>query len=334
MKKKRRQLVVILGPTATGKTKLAVALARKFNGEIISADSRQVYRGMDIGTGKDLREYVFTGSAVKSLKSANLGPKGRSGRAILGRRTAGKAPYHLIDIIQPMTPFNVAKYQKLAYQAIDDVLSRGKVPILCGGTGLYIDAVIKGYKFSGAKGLAEGELKALRNKLDKLSLPQLLARLKKIDPATYKKIDQKNRRRVQRALEIYYATGRKKSVGDRLVKPDYNLLVIGLKFPLEEIYRRIDSRLETRIKEGMIKEIKKLRRQGVSWKRLEEFGLEYRYVSRYLRGFIGYDEMLEWLKNEIHHFAKRQLTWFKRNPDIVWVSDYPAAQNKVENFLK
>ncbi|MFA6227873.1 MAG: tRNA (adenosine(37)-N6)-dimethylallyltransferase MiaA [Patescibacteria group bacterium] len=327
-----KKLIVILGPTATGKTRLAVALARRFGGEIISADSRQVYRGMDIGTGKDLQEYVLTGSAVKSTGRTGRALKGHSGRVLGGHKTTGNMPYHLIDIIQPMTPFNVAKYQKLAYRSIEGVLARGKVPILCGGTGLYIDAVTRGYEFGGA--LADKELKALRNRLDKLSLPRLLARLKKIDLPTYKTIDRKNRRRVQRAVEIYYQTGRKKSVGDRPVKSDYDLLIIGVKFPLAEIYRRIDSRLETRIKEGMIKEIKKLRRQGVSWKRLEEFGLEYRYVSRYLRGLIGYREMLEQLRNEIHHFAKRQLTWFKRNKDIVWVNEPQEAERAIDGFLK
>ncbi len=297
------KLVVILGPTACGKTKLAAGLAGRFNGEIVSADSRQVYRGMDIGTGKDLADY-------------------RAGRQ--------KILYHLIDIISPKTAFSVAKYQLLAYQAINRILERGKLPILAGGTGLYLDAVIFGYQMPAEK----GDAKIIRKKLEKLTLPRLLARLKAVDAKTYKIIDRKNRRRVQRALEIFYATGRPKSAQLKKQKPPYQILVLGVKFPLEKIYERIDRRLEKRINEGMIQEVKKLRQRGVSWKRLDEFGLEYRWVSRYLRGQIDYQAMVAELKKAIHHFAKRQLTWFKRNPDIVWVENKIEAQKKIEKFMR
>lgn len=330
MNETKPKLVVILGPTATGKTRLATQLAYDFDGEIISADSRQVFKGMDIGTGKDLKDYVLADVIEKPVKSAKLGFSATSRKATRGSKMAYKVPYHLIDIIRPMTPFNVAKYQKLAKKAISEIQQQDHLPMLVGGTGLYIDAVIKGYEFAaGTKGL-----EAVREKLNKLTLAQLLARLKKVDLETYNKIDQKNRRRVQRALEIYETTGQKKSVTDQMRQPDYDLLILGIDFPLEKIYQKIDSRLEARIQEGMIKEIKKLRASGVSWKRLEEFGLEYRYVSRYLRGLIAYEEMLEQLKNEIHHFAKRQLTWFKRNPDIIWLSDYATAKKKIKEFLK
>jgi tRNA dimethylallyltransferase len=164
-------------------------------------------------------------------------------------------------------------------------------------------------------------------------LPQLLVRLKKIDPATYEVIDKKNHRRVQRALEIYYETGRPKSAQPESVPPDYEVLILGLKFPLEKIYQKIDSRLESRIKEGLIAEIRKLRRQGVSWKRLDEFGLEYRYVSRYLRGWLSHEQMIIELKQAIHNFAKRQLTWFKRNKGIVWVNNYLEAEKKIREFI-
>lgn len=298
----RKKLVVILGPTASGKTWLAVELARKFNGEIISADSRQVYRGMDIGTGKDLSEYK-------------------------------EIPYHLIDIVNPRDNFNVAKYQKLAYAAIDDVLRRGKLSLLVGGTGLYIDAVIKGYEFNNIK-YSILNIKKIRQKLNQQTLIQLLSKLKRVDLITYNQIDKKNRRRVQRAMEIFYETGRTKSETDKKSAPDYDILILGITFPLEKIYRKIDSRLETRLKEGMIKEVKGLRKKGVSWKKLEEFGLEYRYVARYLRGLITHEELVEQLKNAIHHFAKRQLTWFKRNKDIIWIGNKMQAQKLVNNFIK
>lgn len=299
MNKNKPKLIVIVGPTATGKTKLAAAVARKYKGEIVSADSRQVFRGMDIGTGKDLKDY-------------------------------GGVPYHLIDVASPMTKYNVAKYQKAAKKAISGIISRGRLPILCGGTGLYVDSVIYGYDFSESSDRLNAEV---RKKLDQLTLAQLLTRLKKIDPAGFAKIDQKNRRRVQRALEIYYATGKTKTESDRKLPPDYDLLILGITFPQEEIYNRIDKRLGSRLKEGMVKEIEGLRKSGVSWKKLEEFGLEYRYISRYLRGLLSFEEAKEQLKNEIHHFAKRQMTWFKRNKDIRWINDKNEAEKMIKKFI-
>lgn len=300
---KNNKLVVILGPTACGKTKIATVLAHKYNGEIVSADSRQVYKGMDIGTGKDLADYTINGS---------------------------KVPYHLIDIVDPETNFNVAQYQKLAYQAIDNILSRGKVPFLVGGTGLYIDAVTKNYQFNE---ITPDKQEVIRKKLDKWSLERLLKELKLKDPATFEKIDQKNRRRVQRALEIFLETGeskKKNPLGD--VK--YDIFFIGVKYPLEKIYQKIDSRLADRVDAGMIAEVKKLRKAGVSFKRLDDFGLEYRYVSRYLKGELSHDEMILQLKQAIHHFAKRQLTWFKRNKNIIWVPSLTEAHRLLKKFLK
>ncbi|MDO8668954.1 MAG: tRNA (N6-isopentenyl adenosine(37)-C2)-methylthiotransferase MiaB [Candidatus Buchananbacteria bacterium] len=304
---KKQKLIVILGPTATGKTKLAVKLAYKYQGEIVSADSRQVYKGMDIGTGKDLRDYTV-------------------------KTKAQKIKYHLIDVISPRSDFNVSKYQKLAYGAIEDILKRNKVPFLVGGTGLYIDAVAKGYEFS-PKHQNTKTQKEIRKKLNKLSLKELLTKLKKVDLETYKTIDKKNRRRVQRALEIFYETGRLKSVQIGQQNPPYDVLLIGLRFPLAKIYQKIDQRLKSRLAEGMISEVKRLRQGGVSWKKLDDFGLEYRYVSRYLRGQINHNEMVEQLKKAIHHLAKRQLTWFKRNKDIIWINGFKEASGEIKKFL-
>lgn len=327
MKSEKRKLVVLLGPTATGKTKLAVFLARRFSGEIISADSRQVFRGMDIGTGKDLADYYFDASG-----GTKIGKKGLFVRDVRGSKRLQHVPYHLIDIISPKTPFNVCKYQKLAYKAIEKVFSADHLPILVGGTGLYIDAVIKGYDFSGEKVSAK-KVTEVRKKLDKLNLPQLLDRLKRIDPKIYQEIDHANRRRVQRALEVYYISGKKKSE-EGVVGSRYDVLLLGITFSLPELYRRIDARLDSRLKEGMVREIKELRRQGVSWRRLDEFGLEYRHISRYLRGEMSYGDATEKLKQEIHHFAKRQMTWFKRNPDIIWISGLSQAEKEIRKFLK
>jgi len=174
----------------------------------------------------------------------------------------------------------------------------------------------------------------IRAKLDEFTLPQLLAELKKIDPPAYAKIDKKNRRRVQRALEIFYETGLTKSQAERCSPPAYEILVLGVKFPLAELYRRIDGRLSARLKEGLIKEVRRLHQAGVSWKKLEEFGLEYRFVARHLRGLITREELTEQLRQAIHHFAKRQLTWFKRDQAIHWVKDKRQAEKLVEKFIQ
>lgn len=326
----KQKLIVVLGPTATGKTKLAVALARRFAGEIVSADSRQVFRGMDIGTGKDLVDYYFDAPEGQKNTKNNYFKKTN-----LSSQKLQAVPYHLIDIISPKTEFNVYKYQKLAYQAIDKIILSGHLPILTGGTGLYIDAVAKGYVFS-EQATSAKKNSEIRKKLDKLSLSQLLARLKRVDFKTYQKIDRANRRRVQRALEVYYISGKKKSEKSEKAITDcrYDVLFLGITFPLPEIYHRIDNRLNLRLKEGMVQEIKKLRAQGVSWKRLDEFGLEYRYISRYLRGDLSYEEAIEKLKQEIHHFAKRQMVWFKRNSNIIWVKNLSQAEREVKKFLK
>lgn len=309
---KRKKVIVVLGTTASGKTKLAVRLAQKFKGEIISADSRQVYRGMDIGTGKDLKEY-------------------------------GKIKCHLIDLASPKQQFNVARWQKMAQQKIKEIIKRGKAPIVCGGTGLYIDALVEGFIFKKTKkhlpamlriAKQAGENKKTREKLSKLSLSKLLVLLKKIDPATYKIIDRKNRRRVERALEIYYQTGQRKSAQIIKQKPPYDFLLLGMTFPREVLKKRIDQRLLARLKEGMINEVKKLHRQGVSWKKLEEFGLEYRYLAWYLRGKISQEATVEELKKAISRFAKRQMTWFKRNKNIVWLKNQKDATRKASQFLR
>lgn len=305
------KVVVILGPTATGKTKVGVRLASKFNGEIISADSRQVYKGMDVGTGKDLKEYI-----VRSPESR-----------------ANKIKYHLIDVVSPKADFNVAKFQKLAYAGIDNILARGKTPIIVGGTGLYINAVVEGYQFNQVHS-PESTVQSIRKKLDKLSLKQLLARLKKVDPKTFKIIDQKNRRRVQRAMEIYLVTGKTKFELDKKVKPPYQFLKIGLNYPADVLKQRISKRLIERLEhEDMVGEVKRLHRQGLSWRRLEGFGLEYDWLARYCQKKISYDEMVVGLQKAIVDFTRRQWTWFKRDKKIIWENRYVAIEKRVKKFL-
>lgn len=307
--KNNNKIIVILGPTSGGKTKLAVWLAQKFNGEIVSADSRQVYCGMDVGTGKDLKEY-------------KIGKK--------------KINYYLIDIVSPKTEFNLAKYQKLAYGAIDDILSRGKRPIIAGGSGLYIQAVVNNYQLSAVK-----PDKKLRAKLEKMTAEKLFAILKKIDLKKAKSLNEsewKNKRRLIRHIEIARMPANKSPL-PLFVKEGgierYNLLLLGLTFPKEILEERIYKRLVERLeKENMIGEVKRLRKEGISWKRLEGFGLEYKYVSLYLRGKLGYDEMVNLLNIAIRQFAKRQMTWFKRDKRIKWVKSKQEARELVKNFFK
>ncbi|NUM25462.1 MAG: tRNA (adenosine(37)-N6)-dimethylallyltransferase MiaA [Candidatus Buchananbacteria bacterium] len=293
------KVIIILGTTAAGKTKIAVRLAKRFNGEIISADSRQVYRGMDVGSGKDLKEYA-------------------------GVR------YHLIDCASPKRDFSVARWQMMANQEIKNILKRGKVPVICGGTGLYISAITEGYLLPPA-----GNNKIIRSRLSKKTLDELLRELKRVDFKTYAHIDRHNRRRVQRALEIYYQTGKPKSALVGKSKPNFDFLKIGVAFPQEVLVKRISKRLRTRLeKEAMIQEVKKLRQSGVSWKRLEAFGLEYRFIARYLQGKTTYQEMYESLEKAIKDFSKRQMTWFKRDKSVIWENDYSKIVILVNNFLK
>jgi len=308
------RILAILGTTASGKTKLAVKLAKQFNGEIISADSRQVYQGMDVGTGKDLGEY-------------SLNPKSYKLKA-----NSSHIMYHLIDVENPKGQYTAAQWQTAALERIKEILRRGRVPVICGGSGLYISALVEGFSFTKTR---KHENTKTRANLSKLSLKQLLALLKKIDPETFAVIDKNNRRRVERALEIYYQTGKPKSQQETKQKPPYDFLLLGLTFPREVLRERIAKRLKDRLeKEGMIEEIRKLHRRGVSWKRLEEFGLEYRFVARYLQGKLSYEELYGQLNSAIADFAKRQMTWFKRDKNIIWLDKAGEAVGRAREFLK
>lgn len=313
----RNKIIAIIGPTASGKTKLGVYLASKFNGEIVSADSRQVYRGMDVGTGKDLDDYELR---IKNYE--------------LGRIKKVKIPYHLIDVVSPKTEFNLVKYQKLTYKAIDDILSRGKLPILVGGTGLYLQAVIDGYVLSEAK-----PDKKFRDRLEKMSVEKLFAYLKSLDKRIASELnesDRKNKRRLIRRIEMI-----KSGEGGKMIRGEkkYDALILGLRPEKEKrekrIYKRLIERLE---KENMIGEVKKLRKQGVSWKRLERFGLEYRFIALYLQKKINYEELVGQLFIAIRQFAKRQLTWFKRWEEqgemIVWVASKSETVKSVKEYIK
>ncbi len=286
------EVIVILGPTSSGKTALAVKLAHELNGEIVSADSRQVYKGMDVGTGKDLDEYNYKGRDI---------------------------PYHLIDICSPKTVFSLAKYQKMAFRTIDDILSREKLPILVGGSGLYLEAVIDNYILSKTKPVF-----GQRDEYENLSLKELQDRIKKINSKFFKNLNNSelnNKRRLARFLEVLLSEN---NFSPQKGEPCYDFLIFGLSPEREvikdKIYKRLIKRLE---EEDMIGEVERLKKSGVSYKRLESFGLEYRYIAYYLQKKITYQQLIDKLYIAICQFSKRQMSWFRRfeksGGKIVWL---------------
>lgn len=280
----KAKIIVICGPTATGKTDYAIKLAKKVNGEVISADSRQVYKGMDLGTGK------VTKKEMKGI------------------------PHHLIDVISPKKVFTVAEFQKLGTQAIEDILKRGKTPIICGGTGFYIDALVNQSALPNVPAN-----KKLRLKLSKESADKLYRMLLKLDRRRAKDIDANNKVRLIRAIEIAKALGKVPKINITLPSK-YQCEWIGLDMDDEILKERIEKRLLDRLKKGMIQEVEELHKSGISWVRLLSFGLEYRYITLYLQKKITKEEMIEKLTTEIWHYAKRQRTWFKRNKEIMWIT--------------
>ncbi|OGZ07764.1 MAG: tRNA (adenosine(37)-N6)-dimethylallyltransferase MiaA [Candidatus Lloydbacteria bacterium RIFCSPHIGHO2_02_FULL_50_13] len=292
--KQKPKILVIVGPTASGKSALAVKLAKKYNGEIISADSRQVYRGMDIGTGK------------------------------IGRREMRGVPHHLLDVASPKRRYTVSNYVRDAERVIGGIFQRGKLPVICGGTGFYIRALVDKLKLPDVP-----PNKALRKRLEKKDVDELFKQLKRLDPVFALRIDRYNPRRLVRAIEIARALGH---VPPLEAKTHYDPLFIGITFSTEMLAKRIHRRLHARIKAGMLNEVKGLRRRGVSWKQLEEFGLEYRFCSRHLEGKISKAEMLSHLEVAIRQYAKRQMTWFKKDKRIHWVT--PAQKTKASRLIK
>ncbi len=268
----KRNLLVIIGPTASGKTRLGVELARHLNGEIISADSRQVYRGMEIGSGKDLVEY-------------------------------GEIPYHLIDIVDPGYEFNVFQFQRRFLEADAAIRERGKLPILVGGTGLYLDSVLSGYQLT-----AVPENLLLRKELADQPLDLLVDRLRQANPRLHNSTDLLDRNRLLRAIEI--AEFEKSAPPEPL--PEFHTLIMGIRWERAQLRERITSRLRQRLGEGLIEEVERLHDEGISWEQLDFYGLEYRYVARHLQGELTKNDLFQKLNSAIHDFAKRQDNWFRR----------------------
>jgi tRNA dimethylallyltransferase len=291
-------LLVVLGATATGKTTLAVNLAKEFDGEIISADSRQIYRGMDLGTGKDIEEYIIDGVNI---------------------------PYHLIDIADAGYKYNVFEFQQDFVKAFENITGRKKLPVVCGGTGMYLEAVLKSYKL-----IAVPKDQAFRDEMEKKTLDELAQILR-----SYKELhnnsDLETKKRAIRAIEIerYY-------IENPQIEMDYpqmNPLLVGIKFDRESRRDRISFRLRERLKSGMVEEVENLLKSGVSEEDLIYYGLEYKFLTQYVTGKITYDEMFKGLEIAIHQFAKRQMTWFRKmersGSTIHWLDGYMPLEEKI-----
>jgi tRNA dimethylallyltransferase len=276
-------LLVVLGATATGKTRFGVGLARLLGGEIISADSRQVYKGFDIGSGKDLEEY-------------------------------DDVPYHLIDIVEPGYEFNLFEFQKRFRKAYSLVRSRGRLPLLVGGTGMYIDAVVNGYRLESVP-----ENQRLREQLYLMTDENLVRRLQELQPQLHNTTDLKDRKRLIRAIEIAVAA---KSAAESETEAEkeeggtdkLNLapLIFGVRFPRKKLRQRITARLKERLDNGLIEEVEQLHNSGLSFEKLDYYGLEYRFVGQYVQGLLNRNDMYQKLNSSIHQFAKRQETWYRR----------------------
>ncbi|MCX6762581.1 MAG: tRNA (adenosine(37)-N6)-dimethylallyltransferase MiaA [Candidatus Moranbacteria bacterium] len=307
------KIIVILGPTSSGKSDIAIRLAKKFDGEIISADSRQIFRGMNIGTGKIEGKYDNT---KKVFLSRNI-------------------PHYMIDIVSPRADFNVTKFKKQTEKIVADVLQRGKLPIICGGTGFWIQAIVDDVNFPEVK----PDWK-LRERLEKYSADKLFAMLKKLDPARAKNIDSKNKVRLIRAIEICKTIGKvpkipafaKASAGKQ--NTEYQFLQIGLNLSKEKLHENIAKRVKDRFKQGMIKEVEKLHQNGLPWKKIQSFGLAYFWIPLYLQNKISKEELFEKVIQVEKSYAKRQITWFKRDKRIKWLENYKKIEKTTKAFLK
>lgn len=294
-------LITILGPTATGKTKLAVQLANHFNGEIISADSRQVYREMNIGTGKDLSDYMINDKSI---------------------------PYHLINVVDPKDEFDLYNFQKMFYDSFEDISNRNKFPFLVGGTGLYLSSVLQNYI------LNKADFENIQQEYSSLSDEELKNILKQINRSLHNTTDLNDRKRILRAIAVSSA----KKNHTQEVK--INSLNIGVNLSRDEVKKRITARLKKRLdEEGMIEEVKSLLESGISYDKMMFFGLEYKFIAQYIRGELNKNDMFQKLNSAIYSFAKRQMTWFRKMERegvvINWIdgADFNKAKQLIENSL-
>ncbi len=301
------KIIVLLGPTASGKTDLGIALAKKFNGEIVSADSRQVYKSMSVGTGKPVGEWVEGIYMVEGV------------------------PHHIMDIVEPDADFTLAHFKKMAEDQIDNILKRGRLPIVVGGTGLYIWSIVDNLDMPAVAPDLE-----LRAELEKKTPEERVKILTEKDPETAQKIDLKNPRRVLRALEVALDSGKSFVEQRKQAPPLYDALQIGLDWPREELYERIERRIGGQIKDGWTEETKKLSDAGFDWKLPSMSGIGYKQLGEYLRNERTLESAVAEIKQKTRNYAKRQLTWFKRDKRIEWIekTDVAEAGKLVQEFIK
>lgn len=326
------KVIVILGPTSSGKSEAAIWLAKKFGGEIISADSRQIYLGMNIGTGKIKKQLV----GIQPLQIKGLDPY----KTFLSSGIA----HYLIDIVNPKMEYNVSNFKKDAEKIIVDILRRGKLPIICGGTGFWIKAIVDDVSFPEVK-----PNKMLRNMLRNKAAEELFKMLKKIDPGRAETIDAKNKVRLIRAIEICKKLGKVPSLkchpelvsGSKEI-PDqarndrnWKFLQIGIDVSKGDLHKNIKKRLKKRFQSGMINEVEKLKKSGLSWKKIKSFGLGYFWIPLYLKNEIGTKkELFEKVYQAEKDYAKRQLTWFRKDQRIVWLKNYKNIGESAQIFIK
>ena len=303
-----KPLIVILGPTSSGKTEMGLRLAKKYNGEIINADSRQIYREMNIGTGSPTTTKRLV-SGVKPLLIDDI-------------------LHHLFNIKSPNQKFSLSQYKKLAIKTINSIHKRNKIPILVGGTGLYISAIVDNLEIP--KAIPN---KKIRERLEKHTEKYLFKKLQKIDLKSAKIISENNKRKLIRALEVYEITGKPFSSQQIKGEPLFNVLQIGIKIDREELYKKIDSRVDKMIKAGLIKETKKLSKKYCS--NLPAMsGIGYFEIGAYLKNEMSLEESTQRIKFRTHQYARRQITWFKRDERIVWVKKYKKSEKLIKSFLK
>ena len=308
IKNTNNKLIVILGPTASGKTKLSISLAKRFSGEIINADSRIFYKELNIGTDKP-------------IKTKNKKQKAKE-------YIVNGVPHHLIDILKPNQKFSIAEYQKLAKEKIKEIQNRKRIPFLVGGSPLYLESVIYNYEIP----KIPPDFK-FRKKLEKKSLKNLVSKLLKLDPDTEGAVDLKNKRRVIRALEILSKVSKGPSLANLAKKLPKNILLLGLKTERETLYQKINKRVSEMLKKGLEKEVKRVvKKYGSDAPALS--GIGYRQIVKYLKGEITKEEAIELVKRDSRRFAKRQFTWFKRDRNIKWISTPKEAVSKIKIFLK
>lgn len=292
-----KPILVIVGPTSSGKSALAVKLAKEFNGEVVSADSRQVYRGLDLGAGK------------------------------VTKKEAGGIHHHLLDVADPRRQWTVAQYQRRAEKAIKEILNRGKLPIVCGGSGFYVQAIIDGLVLPVIK-----PNPALRRRLTQKPADELFAILKNLDPRRAVEIDRQNPRRLIRAIEISQTLGKVPALKSKH-RRGYGFFLLGLWPEPAILKQNIRRRLRARLQRGLVKEVTTLHRRGLSWRRMESLGLEYRFISRHLRGQLSRQEMVGRLNAATNDYAKRQLTWFKKDRRVHWLNNPAKARQLVKAWL-